>query len=106
MEARTKNFSAEDVELLLNTVESRASVIENKKTDNVTTVEKDRAWKEVETQFNSTTTGPSRTLKVLKTKYFNLKSDLKKRTSAEKRARYGTGGGHQRNRRTMLMIIF
>lgn len=93
MEPRTKNFSGEDTELLLSLVKEHSHVIECKKTDKLNADAKDKAWVNIETSFNSVTTGQTRSMKMLRTKYLNLKADIKKRAAAEKRSLYATGGG-------------
>ena len=93
MEKRSPNFTTTEVEFLLSAVKEWRRIIECKKTDQVSSQEKLNAWKDIEREFNSKFTHTFRSMKVLRTKYCNLKSTSKQNFAADKRATYGTGGG-------------
>lgn len=97
MESRAKNFSSKEIEALLELVKSHSDILESKQTNRVSADEKEACWKTIEKAFNAKMQSNSRcclrTWSVLRTKYLNLKSDLKKRCAAEKRSLYITGGG-------------
>lgn len=69
---RTANFTEEDIKLLLKLVEENKNVIENKKTDYVTSKQKEDAWLRL-CEFFNRQSASQRTAKVLRTKYYNLK---------------------------------
>lgn len=75
---RAPNFTSGDHLLLCEIVDKYKHVIENKKTDGANLIQKQKAWLEVEQQFNSTTSGCSRTLDSLQQNYKNLKKKAKK----------------------------
>lgn len=83
---KSKNFSYDEVDLLLNLVDFRKGVLENKKTDQITSKEKNVAWKGLEEEFNQKNLcGDFRDWKMLKTKYENLKKAAKKNFAEERR---------------------
>jgi hypothetical protein len=51
---RAKNFTEEEKEMLIELVSSFKYIIENKKTDGVTSKQKDRAWASLTENFNAT----------------------------------------------------
>lgn len=51
--SRGKNFNEGDKQRLLEVINNFRSVIENKKTDQVTVKEKVEAWNEIAEEFNS-----------------------------------------------------
>jgi len=53
---RAANISASDRQLLADLVISRVGVIENKRTDGVTTRDKEAAWMAVADEFNAVST--------------------------------------------------
>ena len=50
---RTANTTTAEKEILLGLVQKYQNVVENKKTDGVTTGQKDRAWQLIADEFNS-----------------------------------------------------
>ncbi|XP_018794381.1 PREDICTED: uncharacterized protein LOC108972285 isoform X1 [Bactrocera latifrons] len=91
---RTPNFTASELEQLLELVEKYKAVIEFKRTDTCTNAKKDAAWKRIEYDFTSQCpSGCHRSAKILKKKYLNLKREVKKRVAEDKRYLYLTGGG-------------
>ncbi|XP_048007540.1 uncharacterized protein LOC125242693 [Leguminivora glycinivorella] len=81
---RAPNFTKSDFLLLCSTVEKHKQVIENKKTDGAQLLLKQKAWQEVMREYNSSTTGSSRTLESLQQTYKNLKKKAKKTASDKK----------------------
>ncbi|XP_036347966.1 myb/SANT-like DNA-binding domain-containing protein 3 [Rhagoletis pomonella] len=94
--ARTKNFSTDDISTLLSLVRKNANILECKATGRVRVDQKEKAWENVAESFNSMCSGAPRSAKNLRTKYLNLKADMKKRSADQKKYAYGTGGGPSR----------
>nr|CAI5839280.1 unnamed protein product [Callosobruchus analis] len=92
---RGPNFLPQEKKLLLHLTGKYKNIIENKKSDSVTWREKDNIWRQIETEFNGTTTGLTRTAKQLKMKYESVKKELKKRYMEHKAHIQGTGGGEE-----------
>ncbi|XP_018577299.1 myb/SANT-like DNA-binding domain-containing protein 3 [Anoplophora glabripennis] len=90
---RSANFTNNDKALLINIVSKFKHIVENKKTDAVTSREKTEAWKNITQQYNSS--GPScpRDVECLKRCYDNRKKLLRKSVAFERRELYKTGGG-------------
>lgn len=89
-----KCFSNFEKELLLELVKSKISIIENKKTNKVSQKEKLSAWKEVETNFNSTPGVIKRSGKQLIQCYRNMKKRaIKAARSGERVSLFKTEGG-------------
>ncbi|XP_017474295.1 PREDICTED: myb/SANT-like DNA-binding domain-containing protein 3 [Rhagoletis zephyria] len=93
MAKRSNNFSAAEIESLLEIVEKHKKIIECKKSDAVTTLMKNKEWKTISEEFNSGSSASFRDEKVLKTKYYNLKKEMRKKAAFNKRSLCGTGGG-------------
>ncbi|XP_062533619.1 uncharacterized protein LOC134202608 [Armigeres subalbatus] len=89
---RAKNFTKDDVELLTELVFRFRNVIENKKTDGVTTKQKNEAWIKIAAEFSASASHP-RNADQLKNYYKNTKSTLKKELAKEKSDLFRTGGG-------------
>ncbi|GLV59203.1 hypothetical protein CBL_21033 [Carabus blaptoides fortunei] len=90
---RCRNFTEEEKETLLVLVEQFIGLIENKKTDGVTTKQKNNAWEQVAQSFNSQFKTGSRTGAQLKLLYESLKKKAKKHKADNKVEAYKTGGG-------------
>ncbi|KAM7354510.1 uncharacterized protein ACRADG_006160 [Cochliomyia hominivorax] len=75
---RSSNFSTKEVKYLIQLVDNRKDIIESKKTDRNTSEEKVKAWVEIEEEFNAVFED-FRSFKVLKTKYENLKKNVKRK---------------------------
>ncbi|XP_037809933.1 myb/SANT-like DNA-binding domain-containing protein 4 [Lucilia sericata] len=75
---RSSNFSTKEVKYLIQLVDNKKEVIESKKTDRTTSEEKVKAWLEIEEEFNAVFED-YRSFKVLKTKYENLKKNVKRK---------------------------
>lgn len=92
---RSTNFSSAEIKSLIDIILLHKHVIENKKTDAVTTKEKNNVWEEVTNTFNAVNAN-NRTIKCLKTKYDGIKKNLRKKMAEERRQLYATGGGPQK----------
>ncbi|XP_068083010.1 myb/SANT-like DNA-binding domain-containing protein 3 [Anabrus simplex] len=91
---RSVNFTAKEKDDLVDIVLSRyKNIIENKRTDMVTSKLKEKAWKEIETEFNSSSMGVQRDWKSLRLCYENIKKRTKKSLANEKTELHKTGGG-------------
>ncbi|XP_054086303.1 myb/SANT-like DNA-binding domain-containing protein 3 [Zeugodacus cucurbitae] len=91
--ARSKNFSSNEICTLLSLVQQNSSILECKATGKVRPDQKDKVWETITESFNSVCSGAPRSTKNLRTKYLNLKADMKKRSADHKKYVYGTGGG-------------
>lgn len=78
---RSSNFSSKEVQFLLQLVDKKKEIIESKKTDRLTSEEKVKAWLGIEEEYNEVFS-EYRSLKVLKTKYDNLKKNAKRQLPA------------------------
>ncbi|XP_055856074.1 myb/SANT-like DNA-binding domain-containing protein 4 [Episyrphus balteatus] len=90
---RTSNFSKAEEEKLINLALQKKSILENKKTDAITSKQKDAAWEALAENFNATSEGQLRTGKVLKDKYNNIKRALRKSKADLRKEIFLTGGG-------------
>ncbi|XP_063361800.1 uncharacterized protein LOC134650797 [Cydia amplana] len=81
---RAPNFTQSDNLLLCDIVRKYIHIIENKKTDGANLLQKQKAWLEVAEEYNSSTTGYSRTAESLQQTYKNLKKRAKKNASDDK----------------------
>ena len=81
---RSKNFSERDKHLLLEKVMEHISVIENKKTDNITNKGKAESLEKVCLSFNAEQDSGQRTVEQLKHAYDCLKRKARKDRSLEK----------------------
>lgn len=75
---RSSNFSTKEVKYLIQLVNNKKDIIESKKTDRTTSEEKVKAWVEIEEEFNAVFED-YRSYKVLKTKYENMKKNVKRK---------------------------
>ena len=76
---RSANFSGEEVESLIEMATQQKTIIENKRTDRVTTERKEAAWETIAAEFNAVFSHTFRSGKALRKKYENLKRDLKRK---------------------------
>ncbi|XP_055838241.1 myb/SANT-like DNA-binding domain-containing protein 3 [Episyrphus balteatus] len=81
---RTSNFSDTEEEILMRCILKRINIIECKRVDSAILKEKKRIWIEIANEFNSLCPNNSRNSKVLKDKYTNIKTMLRKEYAAEK----------------------
>ncbi|KAF2905316.1 hypothetical protein ILUMI_00870 [Ignelater luminosus] len=93
MEKRSKNFTANEKDSLVDLVFEHKNIIENKKTDATTTQEKNTAWEIVTQQFNARNESGIRTAKQLKELYGLLKRKARKNLHNDRAERIKTSGG-------------
>lgn len=75
---RAQNFSEAEKMILVNLIQQYKNVLENKKSDAVTSKDKDKCWKILEHSFNSRSSGQYRSSEVLKSCWDNLKKKTRK----------------------------
>lgn len=63
---RSSNFTPNEKVLLINIIARYKNVIENKKTDSVTTQEKMNVWAKITKEFNASSTNCPRSIECLK----------------------------------------
>lgn len=91
---RSVNFSNNEKVFLINLVSKYKNIVENKKTDGVTSNEKIKAWENICHEFNAASTGNIyRNKDVLKRFYENKKKELRKKVAETKMELKKTGGG-------------
>lgn len=90
---RSTNFNDCELELLVDLVQKQKHILENKKTDAVTTHLKNKAWEILCKSFNSKSLNGYRSEKCLKSKYDNLKKSVKIKLREVKSKPCATGGG-------------
>uniref|UniRef100_A0A6P7GY29 Regulatory protein zeste n=1 Tax=Diabrotica virgifera virgifera TaxID=50390 RepID=A0A6P7GY29_DIAVI len=89
---RTANFTADEEEILISFVKKYKHILENKKSDAVTNSEKMKIWEKIAKEYSSVM-GCSKTSLCLRTKYNNMKKNVKKKFAEEKSYLRCTGGG-------------
>ncbi len=87
------NYSALEKNVLLELVEERKDIIENKKNDGRMIGKKEEAWQDICKIFGSRHGVNKRTVKQLKALWKNMKGKAKKAIATERRERIKTGGG-------------
>lgn len=92
-EGRSVNFTANEIFTLIDIVKKYKDTIECKKTDSITWREKDECWTKITDELNSRCGETYRKKKSVKTKYEDLKKNLKKKLSKNKIETFKTGGG-------------
>jgi hypothetical protein len=90
---RTSNWSQEGKDMLINCINKRLSVIENKTTDTNNNARKLRAWKEIHEEFTAMFNNKDRNITRLKEQWRRMKQMAKKNVSKVKTYRQKTGGG-------------
>ncbi|CAH2085398.1 unnamed protein product [Euphydryas editha] len=90
---RNANFTKEETDLLISLVEAKKRIIENKTSNAITWQNKEKAWKEIEKKFNSSSGSVFRDHKHLKQKYEALKRDTRRKSAVVQAELYKTGGG-------------
>lgn len=88
---RTKNFTEAEKMLLIELVQERCRILENKTTNNVSIKEKEDCWENLRMNFMSRSKGVIRTVQSLKTCWENIKKRTKKQYADEKQEIYKTG---------------
>lgn len=77
--------------ILINLVQENKDVLENKRSDAVTSKDKDKCWKIIEHLFNSRSSSEYRSSEVLRSCWDNLKKKTRKFFADEKMQLYKTG---------------
>ncbi|VEN37510.1 unnamed protein product [Callosobruchus maculatus] len=91
---RACNFTEQEKSLIINLVAKYKDIIENKKTDGVTNLEKNKTWAKITLEFNAISPGNNnRSVEQLKRFYENKKKELRKKTAERKILLGKTGGG-------------
>lgn len=88
---RLPNFSATEKMKLIQLIEEKKDIIENKKTDAISAREKEECWINLATQFNSTSIIGHREVSSLKTCWDNLKKKSRKYAADMRKEVYLTG---------------
>ncbi|CAG9762750.1 unnamed protein product [Ceutorhynchus assimilis] len=92
--ARSSNFTNEEKILIANICADYKHVIENKKTDHITSKEKAQAWLNIAKKFNAASPdGIYRGADCLKRFFENKKKEVRKIAAEEKKEIFLTGGG-------------
>lgn len=81
---RAQNFSEAEKMILINLVQENKDVLENKRSDAVTSKDKDKCWKIIEHLFNSRSSSEYRSSEVLRNCWDNLKKKTRKFFADEK----------------------
>ncbi|KAE8739091.1 hypothetical protein FOCC_FOCC015414 [Frankliniella occidentalis] len=95
---RTPNFTESEKDLLVAIVYEFRVVLESKKTDALTTKEKNETWELAAQAFNSRSGFVTRSAKNLKNLWGNLKGLAKAAASQQKSETFKTGGGSSKAR--------
>lgn len=85
---RSKNFTDREKEELLNIVESYCSILENKKTDNISVKKKKNTWEDIKNQYNAIQTSGERNINQLQHLYDESKRRAKKNFADDKVEQY------------------
>ncbi|KAF5284409.1 hypothetical protein FQA39_LY17084 [Lamprigera yunnana] len=88
-----KNFTAFDKNFLVDLVQSKISIIENKKSDIINSEQKARAWDEIQKSYNGFQQTGFRTAKQIKEVYEVVKRNAQKKIWLLIETLYKTGGG-------------
>lgn len=78
---RSVNYSREETEVLISLVEKNKHVIENKKSNAIIWQAKEKAWNNIESEYNSIVGGVYRDAKNLRLKYEAMKRDTRKKSA-------------------------
>lgn len=78
---RNINFNKREEELLVELVQEKKDIIENKKTDAIMWKEKEKCWDVITAEFNSIGLLVPRSKSQLQLKYKNLKKDVRKKSA-------------------------
>lgn len=89
---RNANFTADEEQILVSLVKKYQHILENKKSDAITNSEKMKTWETIAQEYSSLM-GCSKTSITLRTKYNNMKKNVKKKFAEEKNYLRCTGGG-------------
>ncbi|XP_029660585.1 uncharacterized protein LOC115234001, partial [Formica exsecta] len=90
---RLPNFSNLEKIKLIELIEQEKNIIENKKTDNVSTKDKENCWINITKKFNSDCISGHRDMSCLKNCWDNLKKKTRKHYAEIRSELFKTGGG-------------
>ena len=91
--ARKPQFSANELEVLIDMVEQHKTVLFSKLKNTVTNAKKKDTWNAITEQVNSVGTGYRRTTDDVRAKWRDYSSVLKRRAAGLRREQQRTGGG-------------
>ena len=94
---RRPNFTAQEISVWVEGVQSRKKVIFNSLNNAETNTNKKRAWIKIAEEV-SVLSGISRNVDEIRKKWMSMKSDTKKKAASNKREANKTGGGVRRYR--------
>lgn len=92
---RSANFTEGEQTTLINFVHQYRYILENKKTDAASNQKKCDVWSKLAEKFNASSGSSFRNASNLRSKYDDLKKNLRKKIGNHKRQLYQTGGGPQ-----------
>ena len=89
---KKRNFTEAEVEVILTQVHANKKILFSSVSSGVTAPEKAKTWKQIRDEVNSV---PSveRSITEVKRKWFDMKTESKKRTAANRQSLSATGGG-------------
>ncbi|XP_063828327.1 uncharacterized protein LOC135077687 [Ostrinia nubilalis] len=90
---RGPNFSSNEKEILIELITKFKDLVENKKTDAVTSANKNEGWRKLTEEFNSLSSFSVRNTEQLKTCWDNIKRTTRKDKARTKKELFLTGGG-------------
>ncbi|XP_046398165.1 uncharacterized protein LOC124164970 [Ischnura elegans] len=90
---RLPHLSMEEKETLLTLTVKYRNVVENKRTDAVSSKEKEKGWFQIEEEFNAQGASVRRPWQLLKKSWENIKFAARKANTAARQHSLGTGGG-------------
>ncbi|KYN19878.1 UPF0439 protein C9orf30 like protein [Trachymyrmex cornetzi] len=88
---RLPNFSTEEKMTLIEIIESKKHIIENKQTDAVNIKEKEKCWLNISREFNSRCIETNRNVTSLKSCWDNLKKRTRKHFAEIRKEVFATG---------------
>lgn len=88
---RLPNFTTEEKITLIEIIENKKNIIENKQTDGVTIREKEKCWLEISREFNSRCIQANRNVISLKNCWDNLKKRTRKHFAKKRKEIFATG---------------
>ncbi|XP_011858543.1 PREDICTED: uncharacterized protein LOC105556083 [Vollenhovia emeryi] len=90
---RLPNFSTDEKITLIEIIDSKKHIIENKQTDSVTIKDKEKCWLDISREFNSRCIQANRNVASLKSCWDNLKKRTRKHFAEIRKEVFATGGG-------------
>ena len=101
---RKKNFSADEIRVLIEEYEVKRDIFEGKFSNTLTNIKKKNAWQEVTSKVNALGVD-SRTVEEIKIKWKNLCSSAKGSFHEFKKSTHKTGGKNRISFRPSLCFI-